>query len=113
MNISDSLLFCFTAHRKSSCLYLLCLGFIVHQYGSLCLVIEANRMNAFFGFVYFEIQSHHEVMGAGFVDQAGPELEVVPLPLCSGIAGVHHRICLYLIHYFMHVLTLVLSLESL
>lgn len=71
------------------------------------------RMNVFFGFVYFEIQSHHDVMGAGFVDQAGLELEMIPLPLCSGITGVPHHICLYSIHYFMHVLTSVLSPESL
>lgn len=71
------------------------------------------RSYVFFGFVYFEIQSHHEVTGAGFVDQAGRELEVVPLPLCSGITGVYHHICLYSIHYFMHVLTFVLSPESL
>ena len=71
------------------------------------------RSYVFFGFVYFGIQSHHEVMGAGFVDQAGWELEVVPLPLCSGITGVHHHIFLNSIYYFMHVLTFVLSPESL
>lgn len=61
---SDSLLFCLVKQRKHFCLYLLCQGFGFHQYWELCLVIEANRMNAFVGSVYFENRSHYEVMYA-------------------------------------------------